>query len=127
MVTVDGVAGTFSTLQAAVKAAPNGGTVHVSGVCRGQTVVKSRSGITIEGTPPASCPPGPRDLTATLMGDPTQPLPSGTQQRYAYGPDYALQVLTTAAGYASTANALGFDPKEAPRDPFAELAGEKLR
>ena len=33
-----------------------------------------------------------------------------TQQRYAYGPDYALQVLTNPVGIADRAQALAYDP-----------------
>ena len=77
-ITVDGVAGVFTSLQAAVNAAPNGTTIHVTGVCKGITLVKKRSNLTIEGVAPATCPPGPRDLTATLQGDPNAVLPSGS-------------------------------------------------
>ena len=61
----------FASLQAAVNAAPNGATIHVSGVCLGPTLIFQRSNLTIEGDPPASCPPGPRDLTSTLRGNPS--------------------------------------------------------
>src|SRR5262249_50098728 len=83
-VTVSGKSQVFSTLQAAVNAAPNGPSaanptiIHVSGVCKGPTLLNNRSNITIEGDRPAACPPGPADLTSTLMGDPSVTPPSGS-------------------------------------------------
>jgi hypothetical protein len=62
-------AGPFTSLQAAVNAADNGAVIHVSGVCKGPTLISSRMNLTIEGDAPALCPPGPRDLTSTLVGD----------------------------------------------------------
>src|SRR5262249_250395 len=35
---------------------------------------------------------------------------SRSTQWYAYGPDYALQVVTNSQGYGASANVLGFDP-----------------
>jgi parallel beta-helix repeat protein len=70
--TVAGVSGTFSSVQAAVNAAPNGGTVTVSGRCNEHVSVVGRSGLTIQGVPPAggcgASGPAPGDLSSTISG-----------------------------------------------------------
>jgi parallel beta-helix repeat protein len=76
-VTVSGLAMVFSSVQAAVDAAPNGTTVTprvitVSGVCVGSTRVISRQNLIIQGDlTPETCPPGRNELHSTLAGPST--------------------------------------------------------
>src|SRR5262249_4043366 len=77
-VTVVGMARTFPSLQAAVNAAPHGSTRPVDGGCKGPTLPRNQPHLTIEGVAPAACPPGPQDLTSTLVGDPNAVLLSGS-------------------------------------------------
>ncbi len=73
VITVSGSSKTYSALQKAVNAAPNGATITVTGLCVGRTRVTKRSNLTITGIAPATeaCPAGalqPTGLTSTLRG-----------------------------------------------------------
>jgi parallel beta-helix repeat protein len=73
----------FSSLQAAVTAAPNGTSraptiIDVRGVCVGITLLEERSNLLIQGEMPAACPPG-TSLRSTLKGDPSADPPDGSK------------------------------------------------
>ena len=71
-VTVAGMPGTFSSVQAAVNSAPNGGVITVNGRCNEHVSVVGRFGLTIQGVPPTggcgTSGPAPGDLSSTISG-----------------------------------------------------------
>jgi parallel beta-helix repeat protein len=79
VVRVSGLAQTFTKVQQAIDAAPNGAApdnptiVRVEGRCDGPVLINNRTNLTLEGVPPAGgvCPTpnlGPSDLTSTVQG-----------------------------------------------------------
>ena len=73
----------YSTLQAAIDAAPVCTTsctavpptiITVRGSCPGSVLVYQKANLTIQGVQPATCPPGPTDLTSTVRGIPNPPM-----------------------------------------------------
>jgi len=71
-VTVSGRSGSFSSVQSAVNAAPNGSVITVSGRCTEHVTVIGRTNLTIQGIAPAggcgASGPAPGDLSSTISG-----------------------------------------------------------
>jgi parallel beta-helix repeat protein len=71
-VAVSGTTTKYTTLQAAINAAPNGATLTVTGRCNEHPTVSGRANLTIQGTAPAAgCAamgPSMTDLSATVEG-----------------------------------------------------------
>src|SRR5262249_36062992 len=84
--------------------------IHVSGFCKGPTLLRNRTNITVEGDPPANntCPPTPRGgLTSTIIGDSSVTPPSGSNGEVfnvTSGNHVTVRFLSTLrAGFAAVA------------------------
>jgi parallel beta-helix repeat protein len=68
VVTIGGRPGSFTSLQAAINAAPNGATINVTGLCPGPVSIDGRDGLVIQGPTPVAgaCPAA--DLLPSALG-----------------------------------------------------------